>query len=79
MYAIRSYYAGLERVLRNLVENVVRVERAVVIADPGVVAPHDLVRAAVVLAEQRVQQRLAGAGVAHVERVARLHHSYNFV
>ena len=51
-----------------------RVERPVVAADAGVVAPDDLVRAAVVLPEQRVQQRLARAGVAHVERIARLHH-----
>ena len=37
------------------------------------VAADDQVRAAVVLAEHRVQQRLARARVAHVERVARLH------
>ncbi|MNC96690.1 hypothetical protein D3C83_141310 [compost metagenome] len=38
------------------------------------VTPDDEMRAAVVLAEQRVQQRLARAGVAHVERIACLQH-----
>src|SRR5512144_1680839 len=63
----------LERVLRDLVEDAVRVERPVVLAHAGVVAPDDLVRAAVVLAKEGVQQRLAWPGVAHVERIARLH------
>ncbi len=52
----------------------VGVERAVVVAHAGVVTADDQVRAAVVLAEQGVQQRLAGAGVTHVQRVAGLHH-----
>jgi hypothetical protein len=51
-----------------------RVERSVVLADAGMVAPDDEVRAAVVLPEKRVQQGLARPGVAHVERVARLDH-----
>ncbi len=58
--------------MRNLVEDVVRVERAVVAADAGVVAADDQVRAAVVLAEQRVQQGLARPRVAHVQRIAGL-------
>ncbi len=37
------------------------------------VAPHDEVRATVVLPEDRVQQRLARPGVAHLHRVATLH------
>src|SRR5512145_1419599 len=60
----------LERARWNLVEHAVRIERPVVLADAGMVAPHDQMRAAVVLAEKRVQQRLARTGVAHVERVA---------
>ena len=63
----------MQRVPGDLVEDVVRVERAVVAADAGVVAADDLVRAAVILAEQRVQQRLARPGVAHVERIPGLH------
>ena len=63
---------GLERILRDFVEDMVRVERAIVAADAGVVAADDQVRAAVVLAEQGVQQRLARTGIAHVERVAGL-------
>ena len=65
---------GLERILRDFVEDMVRVERAIVAADAGVVAADDQVRAAVVLAEQRVQQRLARTGIAHVERIAGLDH-----
>ena len=63
----------LERSLRNRVEDVVRVERAVVAAHARVVASDEQVRAAVVLPEEGVEQRLARSGVAHVERIARLH------
>src|SRR5512145_1874268 len=66
---------GLERAGRDLVEDAVRVERPVEFADAGMVASDDEVRAAVVLSEERVQQRLARPGVAHVERIARLHYS----
>jgi hypothetical protein len=51
-----------------------RVERSVVTADPRVVAPDDLVGAAVVLAKHGVQERLARTGVPHVERIPRLYH-----
>src|SRR6267143_1289963 len=61
-----------QRVRRNLVENLMRIERAVVAAYAGVVAAHQQMRAAVVLPEQRVQQSLARTCVAHVERIARL-------
>jgi len=50
---------GLQCVLRDLVEDVVGLERAVVAAHAGMVAADDQVRAAVVLPEQRMQQRLA--------------------
>ena len=56
--------AGLE-----LVEDVLRVVGAVVVADAGVVAADDEVRAAVVPAHERVEDRLARAGVAHRGRV----------
>jgi hypothetical protein len=59
-----------EGVLRDLEEDLLRVERPVVVADARVVAADDQVAAAVVLAEDRVQERLAGTRVAHVERVA---------
>ena len=55
----------------ELVEDVLRVVGAVVVADAGVVAADDEVRAAVVLAHQRVEDRLARAGVAHRRREAR--------
>ena len=53
---------------RELAEDVVRVVRAVVVADTGVVAADDEVRAAVVLAHQRVEDRFARPGVAHRRR-----------
>ena len=53
----------------ELVEDLLRVVGAVVVADAGVVAADDEVRAAVVLAHDRVEDRLARAGVAHRRRV----------
>src|SRR5918992_584202 len=64
----------LERSRRDLVEDLVRVEGPVVAADAGVVAPDNEMRAAVILAEERVQQRLARPGIAHVEGIACLQH-----
>ncbi len=55
------------------VEDQVRVVRAVVAADAGVVAADDEVRAAVVLAADRMPHRLAGPGVAHRSREGREH------
>src|SRR5690348_7965017 len=63
-----------ERVLRNLLEYPMRVERAVITCDARVIATDDQIGAAVVLTEQRVQQRLARPGVAHVERITGLQH-----
>ena len=54
-----------ERDRVELVEDRLRVVGAVVAADAGVVAPDDEVRAAVVLAADRVPHRLARAAVAH--------------
>ena len=50
------------------------IERAVIFGDSGVVAADDQMRAAEILAEERMEQSLARSGVAHVERIARLHH-----
>ena len=48
----------------------VRVERTVIIPDTGVIAADELLRAAVILSEKRVQERFPGTRVTHVERVA---------
>ena len=63
-----------EAVGADLVEYAVRVVGPVVAAEPGMVAPHHQVRAPEVLAEEGVQQRLPGAGVAHLDGVAGLDH-----
>jgi hypothetical protein len=60
----------LERACRHLVEDGLRVEGAVVVADAGMVAADDEVGRAHVLAEVGVQHGLARAGVEHVEAVA---------
>ena len=49
-----------------------RIEGAVVVADAGMVAPDDKVRAAKVLANEGMKQRLARARIAHLDRIARL-------
>jgi len=59
----------LERGRVEFLEYIMRVVRAVVVADAGVVAPHDEVGAAVVLADDGVEDGLARAGVAHRRRV----------
>src|SRR4051794_26629577 len=51
---------------REVVEDVVRVVGAVVRADARMIAADDEVRAAVVLANEGVEDRLARAGVPHV-------------
>ena len=51
-----------------VVEDLLRVVGAVVVADAGVVAADDEVRGAVVAADDRVQDRLAGPGVVHLRR-----------
>src|SRR5574340_335895 len=63
---------GFERALGDVVEDLLCVERAVVVTDTRVVAADDQMRTAIVLAEQGVQQGFARAGVAHVQRVAGL-------
>ena len=52
----------------ELVEDLLGVVGAVVVADAGVVAADDEVGAAVVPARDRVEDRLARAGVAHLRR-----------
>src|SRR5580693_8228617 len=49
-------------------EDFLCVVAAVVIADAGVIAPHDEMRASIVAPRDRMQYRLARAAVAHVRR-----------
>src|SRR5204863_7804396 len=60
-----------ELVRLELIEDALRVVRAVVVADARVVTADDEVRAAEVLAADRVPDRLARAGVAHRGREGR--------
>ena len=68
---LEEHRLDVELVRRELVEDELRVVRAVVVADAGVVAADDEVRAAVVLAADRVPDRLARARVAHRRRERR--------
>src|SRR5690349_7343144 len=65
---LEEHRLDVELVRLELVEDQLRVVGAVVVADAGVVAADDEVRAAVVLAADRVPDRLARAGVAHRRR-----------
>ena len=65
---LEEHRLDVELVRLELVEDQLRVVGAVVAADAGVVAADDEVRAAVVLAADRVPDRLARAGVAHRRR-----------
>jgi len=62
---LEEHRLDVELVRLELVEDQLRVVGAVVVADAGVVAADDEVRAAVVLAADRVPDRLARPGVAH--------------
>jgi hypothetical protein len=62
---LEEHRLDVELVRLELVEDQLRIVGAVVAADAGVVAPDDEVRAAVVLAADRVPDRLARTGVAH--------------
>ena len=64
----------MQAILRNLVENIVRIEGTVVIADAGMVAPNDQMGAAEILSDQGMQERFARAGIAHFYRVAGLNY-----
>src|SRR5262249_20680466 len=63
---------GMKCTRPQLIEDVMRIEGAVVVANAGMVAPDDKVRTAEVLANQGMKQRLAWTGVAHLDRIARL-------
>src|ERR1051326_2573319 len=59
--------------LRNLVENMLRVERTVIVSEPsGITAEHED-RAAEILPQHRMQQRFARAGIAHFNGIAGLY------
>ena len=62
---IEEQWLDAQLARRERAEDVVRVVGAVVVADAGMVAADDEVRAAVVLADQGVEDRLARTGVAH--------------
>ena len=57
----------------ELIENLLRIVGAVIIPHAGMIAPNDEMRDAVILADQRVQNRLARAGVTHRQRHHRQH------
>src|SRR5262249_35031746 len=61
---------GDKSAVPQLIEHVVRVERTVVAADAGMVAPDDKMRAAEVLANKGMQQRLTRTGIAHLDWIA---------
>ena len=65
---------GQKRAWPQLIENVLRVEGTVVAADAGMVATDDKMRAAEILANEGMQQRLARTGIAHLDGIARLNH-----
>ena len=65
-------WLGQQRARPKLIEDVMGIKGAVVTADAGMVAPDDQMRAAEVLADQSVQERLARAGITHLDRIARL-------
>ena len=56
------------------IENMMGVERPVVISHAGVITPDNQVRTAKVLANQRVQQGLTRSRVAHLDRITRLYY-----
>src|SRR5262249_25572817 len=64
---------GLDRALPELVKDAVRIEGAIVIANASVIAPDNEMRATKVLADECMKQRLAGARIAHLDRIACLY------
>src|SRR5262249_17328982 len=67
---------GKKCAVPQLIEDVMRVEGTVVVADAGMVAPDDKVRAAEVLSNEGMQQGLARTGIAHLDWVARLNYRF---
>src|SRR5208283_6031282 len=65
-----------ESARRYFVEDLLCVERPVVIAHASVVASHDEVRTAIVLAESSVEQGFTRPRVAHLHRVTALDHAF---
>ncbi len=59
----------------ELVKDFLRVVRAIVIADAGVIAPDDDVRASVILAADRVKDRFARTRIAHRRGEYAEHHA----
>src|SRR5215472_2353764 len=63
---------GAERAGPELVEDGLGIVGAIIIADAGMIAPDDQMRAAEILANKRVQERLARASIAHFDWIAGL-------
>src|SRR5262245_29940032 len=63
---------GEKRSRPQLIEDVVGIERTVIVPNARVVAPDDQVRTAEILPNKGVKQRFARAGVTHLNRIARL-------
>src|ERR1700680_951005 len=61
-----------KRTVPHLVEDVLRFERTIVAPNPRMVAPDDQMRAAEILTNERMDQRLARPSVAHFDRIASL-------
>src|SRR6516162_8977952 len=65
---------GMQCAGPELIENVLRIIRTIVVADASVVAAYDKVRTAEVLANKRMQQRLPRTRITHLDRITGLDH-----
>ena len=63
---------GVKRAGPKLVENVLQIVGTVVVADTGMIASDNKMRTAEVLTNERMKQRLARTGIAHLDRIAGL-------
>ena len=57
----------------QFIENVMCIERAVIIAYAGMVATDDQVRATEILPDKRMKQRFSRTRIAHLDRITGLH------
>ena len=64
----------IERTLPQDVKYVLGFERSVEVTDAGMIESDDQMRTPEILTNHCMQQRFPGAGVAHFDRVARLHY-----
>jgi len=66
---IEEHRSDCQQLRIKFAEDVVGVVSAVIVADPGVVAPNDKVRASVVLADDGMKDRFARPGISHRRRI----------